>query len=51
LADALAQAMTDATTDDGEREASRNHERARAELSVDVLTRRWVQVYREACAS
>jgi glycosyltransferase involved in cell wall biosynthesis len=51
LADALAQAMTDATTDDGEREARRNHERAGAELSVDVLTERWVQIYREASAS
>jgi glycosyltransferase involved in cell wall biosynthesis len=51
LEDALVRAMTDAVTHDGELEASRNHDRAGAELAVDVLTERWVQVYREACAS
>ena len=50
LEDALAQAMKDATTGDGDREASQNHERAGVELAVDVLTERWMEVYREACA-
>jgi glycosyltransferase involved in cell wall biosynthesis len=51
LEDALAKAMGDAFTPDGEQEATRNHEWAGAELSVDVLTQRWVRVYREACAA